>query len=77
VNFIRLVAGSTVRIFTTSGYLVRELKQNTAANPGGITGDLAWDLRNADGRDIVSGIYIYQVETPAGLMKTGHFVVIR
>ena len=77
VNFIRLVAGSTVRIFTTSGYLVRELKQNTAANPGGITGDLAWDLRNADGRDIVSGIYIYQVETPAGLTKTGHFVVIR
>ncbi|HLF13479.1 MAG TPA: hypothetical protein VI932_01140, partial [Bacteroidota bacterium] len=74
VHFIHLVANSTVRIFTSSGYLVRELKQDPGANPGGVTGDLSWDLKNADGRNVVSGIYIYQMETPGGLTKTGHFV---
>lgn len=77
VHFIHLPAGSTVRIFTSSAELVRELKQDPNANSGGITGDLDWDLKNADGRKVVSGIYIYQVESPQGRSKRGHFVVIR
>jgi hypothetical protein len=77
VHFIHLVAGSTVRIYTSNGELVRTLVQNPNANAGGVTGDLAWDLKNADGRNVVSGIYIYQVESPQGHDVKGHFVVIR
>jgi hypothetical protein len=77
VHFIHLPAGSTVRVFTTNGELVRVLVQNPNANLGGQTGDLEWDLKNADGRKIVSGIYIYQVESPQGHNIKGHFVVIR
>lgn len=77
VHFIHLPAGSTVRIFTSNGELVRVLAQNPGANPGGVTGDLDWDLKNADGRKVVSGIYIYQVESPQGHNIKGHFVVIR
>jgi len=77
VHFIHLVADATVRVFTANGYLVRELKQDPGANSGGVTGDLAWDLKNGEGKDVVSGIYIFQIETPGGLKKTGHFVVIR
>jgi len=77
VHFIHLVAGSTVRIFTSNGELVRTLVQNPNANLGGVTGDLEWDLKNADGRKVVSGIYIYQVESPQGHQVKGHFVIIR
>jgi hypothetical protein len=77
VHFVNLPAGSIVRVFTSNAELVRELVQNPNANAGGITGDLEWDLKNADGRNIVSGIYIYQVESPQGHTTKGHFVVIR
>jgi hypothetical protein len=77
VHFIHLVSGSTVRIFTSNGELVRVLTQNPNANLGGTTGDLDWDLKNADGRKVVSGIYIYQVESPQGHVVKGHFVIIR
>jgi len=77
VHFIHLPAGSTVKIFTTNGELVQVLIQDPNANQGGTTGDLEWDLKNADRRDVVSGIYIYHVESPQGHHVNGHFVVIR
>jgi hypothetical protein len=77
VHFIHLPAGSTVRIFTSNLEPVRVLVQNPNANPGGTTGDLEWDLKNADGRNVVSGIYVYHVESPQGHHIKGHFVVIR
>jgi len=77
VHFIHLPAGATVRIFTSNGELVQILTQNPNANLGGTTGDLEWDLKNADRRNVVSGIYIYQVESPQGHTTKGHFVIIR
>lgn len=77
VHFIHLPEGSTVRVFTSNGDLVRELKLDVNSSPGGQTGELFWDLRNGEGRKIVSGIYIYQVETPQGRTHKGHFVIIK
>jgi len=77
VHFIHLPARSTVRIYTSNGELVRQLVQDPNANAGGETGDLAWDLKNGHGRNVVSGIYIYQVESPQGHTIKGHFVIIR
>jgi hypothetical protein len=77
VHFIHLPDGSTVRIFTTSGDLVRELTLNSSSNPGGLVGELEWDLKNGQGRKVVTGIYVYQVETPEGRTRKGHFVIIK
>lgn len=77
VHFTHLPASSTVHIYTSNGELVRVLVQNPNANQGGTTGDLEWDLKNDNGRNVVSGIYIYQVESPQGHNVKGHFVVIR
>ncbi|MGE5175868.1 MAG: hypothetical protein ACM3JJ_05770, partial [Hyphomicrobiales bacterium] len=77
IHFIHLPVGATVRIFTSSGDFVRELKLDPNSHPGGQTGELYWDLRNGKGNKIVSGIYIYQVETVQGRTLKGHFVVIK
>ena len=78
VHFIHLPPGSTVRIYTSSGELLRTLIQDPNADPGGASGDLAWDLRNDRGRPVVSGIYIYTVHPPDGRTpRKGHFVIIK
>jgi hypothetical protein len=77
IHFIHLPANATVRVYTSNGELVRELTQNPNANLGGVTGDLEWDTKNADGRKVAPGIYIYQVESPQGHAAKGHFVIIR
>lgn len=78
IHFIHLPAGSTVRIFTAAGELLRTLTQNPTASPGGQTGELEWDLKNDAGRTVVSGIYMYTVHPPDGRTpKKGHFVIIK
>ncbi len=77
VHFIHLPSGSRVRIFTTSAELVRELTLDQFSSPGGEIGELEWDLRNGKGNKVVSGIYVYQVETPEGRTRKGHFVIIK
>ena len=61
-----------IRIFTTSGDEVRAIEK--AENAGVDAVD--WDLKNANGRDVASGIYVFTVES-GGEKITGHFVVAR
>lgn len=77
LRFIRVPDQATIRIFTANGELIRELKANQFASPGGVTGDVPWDLKNANGRTVVSGIYIYQVEMTDGRTRKGKFVIIK
>jgi hypothetical protein len=77
LRFIRVPDKATVRIFTASGDLLRTLKANQYQNPGGVTGDVSWDLKNEKGRVVVSGIYLYQVETEDGRTRKGKFVIIK
>jgi len=77
IHFIHIPPLSTIRIFTSNAELVRELKMDPNSSPGGQTGELPWDLRNGEGRKVVSGIYLYQVETPEGRSRKGHFVIIK
>ena len=71
VHFINLPAQSRIRIYTAAGDLVREL-----AHSDKIRDFERWDLKNASGKLVASGIYIYRVES-----GTFHFqnrlVVIR
>jgi hypothetical protein len=77
IHFIRVPDQSTIRIFTAAGELLRTLQSNAYSSPGGLNGDVAWDLRNERGRGVVSGIYLYQVETKDGRSVKGKFVIIK
>jgi hypothetical protein len=78
IHFMYVPPGATVRIYTAAGELLRVLVQDPNASPGGQTGELAWDLKNDQGRSVVSGIYIYSVHPPDGRTpKKGHFVIIK
>jgi hypothetical protein len=78
IHFINVPSGSTIRIYTANGELLRVLTQNPNSSPGGTTGEVAWDLKNDDGRTVVSGIYLYTVHPTDGRTpKKGHFVIIK
>jgi hypothetical protein len=77
IHFIHLPDRATVRIFTANLELVRELTLDSSDSVGGLTGELAWDMRNADGREVKTGIYLSPVETAQGRSRSGHFVIIK
>jgi hypothetical protein len=71
VQFHNLPARATVRIFTVAGDLVRELEKNDPQS-----GNLDWNLKNGEGRDVASGIYLFHVLSDQGFERKGNFVVI-
>ncbi|HET9251870.1 MAG TPA: hypothetical protein VFP58_07120 [Candidatus Eisenbacteria bacterium] len=78
MRFMNVPPGSTIRIYTAAGELLRELTQDPGGSPGGQTGEVPWDLKNDAGRVVVSGIYIYTVHPTDGRTpKKGHFVIIK
>ena len=36
-----------------------------------------WDLKNQNGEEVASGIFIYHVVSEEGFESKGHFVVVR
>ncbi len=77
IQFVNLTEQATVRIFTTGGDLVRVLDHPAPGAPPE-QGSIDWDLKNADGRVVESGIYIYQVESPGGVVDfQGRMVIVK
>ncbi len=72
IQFQRLPATARVRVYTVAGDLVRDLSKTDSS-----TGNLDWNLKNASGEDVSSGIYLYHVESREGFVAKGNFVVIR
>ncbi len=70
INFVNLAANSTVRIFTITGALV-----NTLVDPGN-TGTIQWNVKNSDGKNVASGVYIYQIKNSFS-EKDGKLIIIR
>jgi hypothetical protein len=71
VQFQNLPARATIRVFTIGGDLVRVLEHDDP-----LSGNADWDLKNADGRDVTSGIYLFHVQADTGFETKGNFVVI-
>lgn len=77
-------AWSSLRIYTLAGDLVLSAGPEDSRVLGGCQinalnrqgGTFFWDLLSRNGQNIVSGIYLYALETPAGFCR-GRFVVIR
>lgn len=71
VHFINLPARARIRVYTVAGDLVRDLNHDES-----VRDFTRWDLKNANGRDVASGIYMYRVESGA-FFAQGRFIVIR
>ena len=71
VHFLNLPSHARISIYTVAGDLVRQLDHDDA-----VRDFTRWDLTNAQGRDVGSGIYMYRVEAGAFRFQS-RFVVIR
>lgn len=83
VDFFNLPAGAwTLRIFTISGDLVEVIRHTDQQVDGKLQqenaddGQARWNLVSRNGQDVVSGIYLFSVESAAGTSQ-GKFVIIR
>lgn len=72
ISFINLPDRCKISVFTLTGDLVQEFYKND-----GVEGSVSWDLLSRNEQKIVSGLYIYVVETPEGEKKVGKFLVLR
>ena len=78
VHFVNLPAKAKIRVYTVAGDFVRELNHDAsvASRPNYNVDFEAWDLKNADGKDVSSGIYMFRVESGAFVARD-RFIVIR
>jgi hypothetical protein len=75
INFYNLPAVCTIRIYTLDGDLVREIEHKKAENDPTAGYDY-WDLINQNTQAVVSGIYLYGIESTSG-NQIGKFVIIK
>src|SRR5207249_2039837 len=71
VHFINLPQEARIRIFTVAGDLVAELHHSDR-----VRDFERWDLKNDDGHDVASGIYMFRVEASSFSFQD-RFIVIR
>ncbi|MFN0118385.1 MAG: IPT/TIG domain-containing protein [Elusimicrobiota bacterium] len=69
IRFYNIEPQSELKILTVAGQLVKKIETSSAITE--------WDLKNGDGEDVSSGLYLYIVEKGGGLKERGRFVVIR
>jgi hypothetical protein len=82
IVFVNLPPNSTVRIYTLTGDLITTIRniQNTAyadSTSNGWQTTASWDLISDNMQTIVSGLYLYVVETPGEEDFIDKFAVIR
>jgi len=71
VQFKNLPPTARIRIYTVAGDLVRDLSHSES-----VRDFERWDLKNASGMDVASGLYMYRVESGTYFAQ-GRFIVIR
>lgn len=83
LRFVNLPPNATISIFTLAGDLVKTIqsgdlvyRSRDVAITGDFTGVAEWDLITKNNQEVVSGMYIYVVESAAGTF-TGKFVIMR
>ena len=76
VTFTNLpAANNTIKIFTVSGDLVQTIIHDGTTG----VGHTSWNLMSRNGQEIVSGVYLYTVQSDNGAFDdfVGKFVVVR
>jgi len=76
VTFTNLpMANNTINIYTVSGDLVQTITQSGLDG----TGHVSWNLMSRNGQEVVSGVYLYSVQSDNSAFEdfVGKFVVVR
>jgi hypothetical protein len=83
IRFINLPPDAKISIFTLAGDLVETIGageivyvSRDATVTGNFSGVAEWDLVTKNNQEVVSGLYIYVVESSVG-STTGKFVIMR
>jgi hypothetical protein len=75
IHFVNLPAEATIKIFSLDGDLVREM-HHPDPNLSDSDSHLAWDMVSRNIQAVVSGIYIYSIESDLGT-QIGKIVIIK
>jgi signal transduction histidine kinase len=75
LQFLNVPLGATIRIFDAAGGYINTVTPNRRLDTTQ-TGTADWNLRDSDGKQVVSGIYIFKVDAGGG-SKVGRFIVVR
>ncbi len=79
IYFVNLPERATIRIFSLTGDLLQTIEHQWApTNPDPANPDAGtfWNLVTRNNQEVVSGVYIYQIESEVGT-KIGKFAIIR
>jgi hypothetical protein len=75
--FTNVPTDATIRIYDAAGGYINTVRPSSYSyDQSEKQGSAEWDLRNAAGRQIASGIYIYHIESKLG-ESLGRFIVVR
>ncbi len=73
IQFRKLPADCTIRIFTINGELVRKIDHHTSIDDG----SESWDLLTKDNLSASYGVYIYHVDAPGVGEHVGKFAIVK
>ena len=81
IRFVNLPTEAIIRIYSSSGVLVRVLTHNSlqrGVSDQDVTvlgGEETWDVRNRNNQVVASGVYFYHIEA-GGARRVGRFTVV-
>jgi hypothetical protein len=75
VQFMNVPSAATIRIYDAAGNYLSTLHTSRTLD-GDEQGRAVWNLEDREGKQVVSGVYIFRVEV-GGDTKIGRFIVIR
>ncbi|HEU4698969.1 MAG TPA: hypothetical protein VFS40_07310 [Gemmatimonadales bacterium] len=73
LKFVNLPAQAIIRIYSSSGVLVRVIEHNGGTS--GVGSEENWDLRNRNNQVVASGVYFYHIES-GDARRVGRFTVV-
>ncbi len=71
IQFMNLPGSCRILIYTLSGDLVRDIVHRDGS------GDEYWDLLSRNEQEVMSGLYVYKIETDDGNYKIGKLMILR
>ncbi|HKU62590.1 MAG TPA: hypothetical protein VJQ44_15320 [Gemmatimonadales bacterium] len=81
IRFVNLPAKAIIRIYSSSGVLVRVLEHNSEHRGASdedvstLGGEETWDVRNRNNQVVASGVYFYHIES-GDARRVGRFTVV-
>ncbi|HEU4681467.1 MAG TPA: hypothetical protein VFS51_06970 [Gemmatimonadales bacterium] len=81
IRFVNLPTQAIIRIYSSSGVLVRMLTHNSLQRGASdedvsvLGGEETWDVRNRNNQVVASGVYFFHIES-GGARRVGRFTVV-